>query len=100
MKYYSDITKSFYETEKEALEAEKKHQELISEKQEREKKLKEERKTRAHEIEVARDAMNEAEQEYSRLLKAFINDYGYYHQTITKEGEMPFKTLFDAIRLF
>ena len=75
MKYMSEITKEFYNSEKECLEAEK----IFQEKQEKaiiEKKKKDaERSARAKEVEDAYIA-------YKKLLNQFIKDYGSYHQTI------------------
>lgn len=107
LKYYSDVTKSFYDTEKACLEAEFKVKEkqnrekILREKAEREAKEKQEklvaeRKTRAAEVEDARKAMVTAQHKYSELLEAFIKTYGSYHQTLTGEdtkGIIP--TLFD-----
>ena len=107
MKYWSEVTKSFYDTEKACIEAEFKakeeenRQRILREKHEREKKEKQEqltaqRKARAAEVEDARKAMNAAQSKYRELLEAFCKDYGYFHQTLTGEdakGIIP--TLFD-----
>ena len=107
MKFYSDVTKQFYDTEKACLEAEFKEKEkqnrekILREKAERERKEKQEalaaeRKTRAQEVEDARKAMVAAQHKYSEVLEAFCKDYGTFHQTLTGEdakGIIP--TLFD-----
>ena len=104
MKFYSDVTKQFYDTEKACLEAEFKVKEkqnrekILREKAEREakEKLATERKARAAEVEEARKAMVTAQHKYSEVLEAFCKDYGTFHQTLTGEdakGIIP--TLFD-----
>lgn len=110
MKYWSEVTKSFYDTEKACLEAEFKVKEeqnrekIRRERAEREAKEKQdrlnaERKARAAEVEEARKAMDVARSKYAELLQAFCNDYGSYHTTLTNEdAKNIIPTLFDVIR--
>ena len=110
MKYYSDVTKSFYDTEKACLEAEFKVKEeqnrekIRRERAEREAKEKQERlaaerKARAAEVEEARKAMDVSRSKYAELLQAFCKDYGSYHTTLTNEdAKNLIPTLFDVIR--
>lgn len=107
MRYYSEVTKNFYDTEKACLEAEFKvkeeqnRQKILKEKAEREAKEKQEkfaaeRKARANEVEEARKAMVAAQHKYSEALEAFCKDFGTFHTTLTKDdakGIIP--TLFD-----
>jgi hypothetical protein len=107
MKFYSDVTKQFYDTEKACLEAEFKVKEkqnrekILREKAERERKEKQEalaaeRKARATEVEDARKAMVTAQHKYSEVLEAFCKDYGTFHQTLTDEdAKSIIPTLFD-----
>lgn len=71
MKYYSEKLKKLFDTEKEVKEAEK----TFDEKETLELKKREERATRAKEI-------DEAYEHYLKLLKEFVKDYGSYHHTI------------------
>lgn len=67
MKYYSEQTKKLYDSQEELNNAEK----AFEEKKAVELKKKEERATRAKEVEDAYD-------KYVELLDKFIKDYGYY----------------------
>ena len=50
MKFYSEITKSFYDSVESCEEAEKEYNKALDEKKEKEKTLKAERKARAEEL--------------------------------------------------
>ena len=107
MRYYSEVTKSFYDTEKACLEAEFKVKEeqnrekIRRERAEREAKEKQEklvatRKARAAEVEEARKAMTAAQSKYREVLEAFCKDYGTYHTSLTGEdAKKIIPTLFD-----
>lgn len=100
MKFYSEITKDFYDSEKECTKAEKE----FTDKQEKEKLAKEakkaERKKRATEVEDAYKAMKEAEKTYYKLRNEFINDFGYYHISYSDKTETPLTTLFEDLFKF
>ena len=83
MKYYSDITKQFYETEKACLKAEQAHTAAARRKEEEEHKKSEERKARAQEVEKARAELTKAKKHYDKVLADFCKDYGSYHYSIT-----------------
>ena len=107
MKYFSEVTRQYYDTEKACLEAEFKvkeeqnRQTILKEKAAREAKEKQEklaaaRKIRANEVEEARKAMVAAQSKYREVLEAFVRDYGTYHLSLNGEdakGLIP--TLFD-----
>lgn len=107
MKYFSEVTRQYYDTEKACLEAEFKvkeeqnRQKILKEKAAREAKEKQEklaaaRKIRANEVEEARKAMVAAQSKYREVLEAFVRDYGTYHLSLNGEdakGLIP--TLFD-----
>ena len=97
MKFYSEITKSFYDSVESCEEAEKEYNKALDEKKEKEKTLKAERKVRAEELSDAYKAIKEAEKKYSKLRNQFINDYGSYHMTFI-DGDMD--TLLDPFRFF
>lgn len=88
MKYYSELTKTFYETEKDCLKAEKEHTDALRKKEETEKKKTEQRKARAQEVEVARAKLTEAKKNYDKLLADFCKDYGSYHYSITTPASL------------
>ena len=72
MRYYSDTLKKLYETEEELKKAEQE----FNEKHALELKKKEERASRAKEVE-------DAYKKYLELRAQFVKDYGSYHMTIT-----------------
>ena len=81
MKYYSEYLKKFFDTEDECQDAEDKAFEEEHAAEQQTKKLAEERKARAKEVE---DAMNEAikaNKKYYETLRAFCKDYGSFHMT-------------------
>ena len=83
MRYYSDITKEFYETEKACLKAEHAHTAAARKKEEEERRKSEERKARAQEVETARKALDEARRKYDKLLADFCKDYGSNQYSIS-----------------
>jgi len=85
MKFYSEITKKLYDTEKELVKAENeiKVKEIAA--REAEIKKKAERKSRAKEVEEALKAANDAQSKAIQLLKEFTRDYGYFHISYTKD---------------
>ena len=83
MKFYSEVTKSFYDSVESCEEAEKEYNKALDEKKEKEKALKATRKARAEELSDAYKAIKEAEKKYSKLRNQFVNDYGSYHMTFT-----------------
>lgn len=97
MKYYSEITKKLYNTEKDLTFAEAEAKALEAKKIEEQKKKeaaeqakKAERATRAKEVEKALKELNEAQANALKLLKQFTKDYGYFHMSLspTKENEV------------
>ena len=74
MKYYSEITKKTYDTEKECLKAE----EEVTIKSAK-------RKAAADRVEDKYKAMKEAEKMYFDELDKFCKEYGTYHRTITNK---------------
>ena len=79
MKFYSELTKRLYNTEKELVEAETKVKNAEAEKIAAEKAKKAERATRAKEVEKALKEANAAQAKVIKLLKDFTKDYGYFH---------------------
>jgi len=81
MKYYSDVMKKFFDTEKECVKAEEKFKKELAEKEAAELKLKEEKTARAKEVEAAYAAVQEAQKNYVELRNKFVEDYKSYHMT-------------------
>ena len=112
MKFYSDVTRKFYDTEKACLEAELKVKEeenkakIMRERAEREAKEKQEklaaeRKARAAEVEEARKAMTAAQSKYREVLESFVRDYKTYHLSLTGEdAKNVVPSLFDLFNPF
>lgn len=93
--FKSDVTGKVYDSEKECLEAEKAHNELIV----KENKEKEARKLAADGIKSAyEDYLNlctddrkkekEAYNKYLELRNGFVDKYGSYHLTVTKKNDL------------
>ena len=109
MKFYSDVTKSFYDSEKDCIAAEtaaveKANQEkarkereakALQEKKEQEAQA---RKEAAAKVKAARETMLAAQREYRKVLEDFCKKYGSYHQTLA-DTDIPtlFNSLFDFI---
>ena len=75
MKYYSELTKKVYDTEKDLVAAEdEENQKLAVEKEKQQK-----RAERAKEVEDAHKAVVEAYNHYIELKNKFIDDYKSYH---------------------
>ena len=93
--FKSDVTGKVYESEKECLEAEKAHNELVLE----QNKEKEERKEKADEIKTAYEDYltlctknkkdeQEAYNKYLKLRNDFIDKYGSYHLTVSTKNDL------------
>lgn len=77
MKYYSEKLNKLFDKKNELEEAEK----SLAVKEQAEKEKRETRAARAKEVE-------EAYTNYQKLLKEFIKDYGYYHQTLKDNNSL------------
>lgn len=97
MRYYSDVTKKFYNTENECLKEEQKLKAEQERKQKAEAKKQEERAKDAKAVEQAREAMIEAQNAYRKAMETFVNKYGSYHFTTRSVNEIPH--LFDFFDL-
>lgn len=74
MKFYSEVTKKIYDSEKELIEAEKALNES-----------KDKRASRAKEVEDAFKVARDAQKKANQLLSAFVKDYGSFKTTIKDE---------------
>lgn len=97
-KFYSDITKKFYDVEDEAEKAE-----ILVKKQEEERLNKEkEKQTRIKEVEDAYKKLIEAKENFRELENKFVKDYGSLHLKYTdSDPKSPalFDYLFDVFHL-
>lgn len=97
MKYFSDVTKRFYETEQACIDAEVEVQKAQEAAQaERQKKI-ETRKQRADEVEAARRKYLEARKTYNEVLTQFCRDYGAYHCSIKDNQKENITDYLDAL---
>lgn len=100
MKFYSELTKKFYDSADACNTAEKEFNAAVAEKEKREKELKANRKARADEVSNAYKAVQAAEKNFHKLRDQFIKDYGSFHMTFTNtdEDEDVFSSFFDPFR--
>ena len=82
MKYYSEIIKEFYETEKACLEAEKAYNAELRLKEEEARRKMARKAELAKKVEEARVAMDKAKKNYDELLAEYCKDYGSYHYNV------------------
>lgn len=93
MKYYSEVLRQTFDTEKACVEAEEAHNKAIAEAEAQKKALAEERATRAKEVEEYYKAAVEAKKAYDAKLKDFLKDYKTFHATFKTTD--PFFSFFD-----
>ena len=94
MKYYSEVTKKFYDCESCLIEDEERVAKEQEEKDAKAKQLKEERANRAKAVEDAYKLANEKQAEADELMREFIKDYGCFHTTV-KDVKPSFTSLID-----
>lgn len=85
MKYYSEVLKKTFDTEKDCLAAEKDYNEKLEAAEKQKKELAEKRKERAKEVEEAYKEVQKAQKHYAELRTKFVKDYGSFHMTITSK---------------
>ena len=100
MKFYSEKTNKYYDSQDECLKAEEKYETDLAEARAKKEALASERKARASEVEAALKAVKDAEDKYFELLDAFIKDYKSYHYTTTNIGDFPFRSMFSIFKPF
>lgn len=76
MRFYSDVTKKFYDSTSECLKAEKEFEEVEKRRLAEEQKKKDLREARMKEIEELHEANMENQKRENELMKAYIHDYG------------------------
>lgn len=98
MKFYSETLKRLFETEAECKEKESLYLKEQEEKKEREKKLTDEKRARAHEVSEAYSKVREMQKTYIKLKNKFIQDYGYFHMSYRDIDDIPYVDIFDLFR--
>ncbi len=88
MKYYSEELNKLFDSEKEALKAEKDHAAALKAEEEKKAKVNAERAAAAKEVEAALENLKAAKKEYHEKLSAFCDKYGAYHTSI-KNVDLP-----------
>lgn len=99
-KFYSELLDKYFDTEKEAVKAEKDYKDKLEqirkeqiEKEKQAEEAKAKRALRAKEVEEAFKLVEQTNTTARKLLNEFIRDYGTYHTTIT--GKSLFSMVFD-----
>lgn len=87
MKFYSEVTKQLYNTEKELIEAETKIKNAEAEKLAAEKAKRDIRASRAKEVEKALKEANEAQTKAIKLVNDFTKDYGFFHMSFPNKNK-------------
>ena len=90
MKFYSEKTRKYYDTQDECVDAETKFDEAVALEKAKKDELVAARKARASEVEQAYKAVLEAQKKYRDLLKSFCKDYGSFHMTLHTGDNNPF----------
>ena len=90
MKYFSEVTKSVYDTEEELLEAEAK----VAQEEEKKEIAKQERAEKAKEIDEAIKVAAAAQKKVDELIDEFVTEYGSYHKTFKDTNFKPFTSPF------
>jgi len=88
MKFYSEETKKFYDSEKECAEAENK---FVTERNNKAAA----RKADAEKVEKSFEAFKAAREEYYKNLNEFCDKYGTFHKTISGKDILKPIDLFD-----
>lgn len=98
MKFYSEVTKKLYDSEKELTDAEQRIKDIEAAKVKADELKKTQRTKRAKEVEIALKEATEANKKANKLLREFTKDYGYYHTSYTTKDadDLNFFDIVDA----
>lgn len=97
MKYYSELTKRFYDSEEACINDEHKMREEIEAAENEKRKTAETRRQRAAEVDKARENYITARKQYNEVLSKFCEDYGsYFYSSTTDNCSELVKTFFDV----
>lgn len=86
MKYYSDLTKKFYEKASECEKAEAAFKAEQKKKEEEALQKSTARKEAAKKVEEAYNKLIAAKKEYESILSDFCKEYGTYHTSINEDS--------------
>lgn len=91
MKYYSEITRKAYDTEKDCIEAETQVKNEQEEKARIEAEKKQQHAQDAQAVEEMRKVAVATQKHYEEALRAFIKKYGSYYYSTSNVNEMPWR---------
>lgn len=100
MKYYSENTRKFYDSEQECAQAEIEYSKKLAAEKAKKEELSNARKARANEVEEAYKQAIDAQNKYRQLLSRFCKDYGNFHMTIKTGEENPFDMFYGLFDRF
>jgi len=86
MRYYSELTKKFYDEAKECEKAEELFKEEKAKKEAEALQKSNERKEAAKKVEEAYEKVVVAQKEYKKVLSDFCKEHGSFHMTLNKDG--------------
>jgi len=89
MKYYSEVTKHYYDNANDCLAEERAELKKQEEAKAAQAKKDAARKDAAAKVDAARKTMVDAQKAYQKALQEFCNTYGAYHYSIDSEDELP-----------
>ena len=88
MKYYSEILRKNFDSEKECIAAEEEYNNKVAAEKAKLEELSKARKDRAKEVENAYQAVLNAKKHYAELRDKFVEDYGSWHMTISTKNDI------------
>lgn len=100
MQFYSNLTKTLYNTAKECEEAEASYKKQLEEAEAKKKQLAETKAAEAKAVTEAYKKVREAQKEYDRLRAAFIKNHGYFHFSYSDPDERSVFSLFEDLFMF
>lgn len=86
MRYYSELTKKFYDELKECEKAEEAFKEEKAKKEAEALQKSTARKEAAKKVEEAYEKVVAAQKEYRKVLSEFCKEHGSFHMTLDKDG--------------
>ena len=102
MKYYSELTKKLYDSEKALIDAENEVKVEQIKKEQAEAAAKKQRAEDAKVVEEAFEKMKAARKEYQEAIANFCKKHGAYHKTLTEkdlpEADFSLLNLFDVFK--
>lgn len=97
MKYFSEVTKRYYDNANDCLAEERAELKKQEEAKAAQAKKDAARKEAAAKVDMARKTMVEAQKAYQQALQEFCKTYGAYHYSVGSDEELPH--LFDWFNL-